>query len=317
MTATPVPFDFGLDHGAFVAVRPRTWRRILRNPRLVAAAALLGVLLIGAILTAFVPAIERHSPTDQSLDELHAGPSYEHPFGTDNLGRDTWSRAWQGLRISLKVGIGVELLVLLVGVAIGATAALAGRFVDGVLMRFTDVMYAFPDLLAVLVLRSVLGSREWPILGTGDPQIPGLPGPMLQVILAIALVAWVTVARLVRGQVLALRDIEYVVAARALGAGPIRVFLRHLLPNVSGTLIVAAAFGIPAAIFAEATLGFIGFGLPAPNASLGTLVADGYTYFRINTWMIVVPAVAIALVMLGFTLLGDGLRDELDPRTRR
>ncbi len=317
MTVDPVPFEFRPGDASSYGPWASGWRRLRRSPLAIASLGVLVFLVVMSGLTAAIPAFERHEPSAQSLDELHAPPSLDHPFGTDNLGRDTWARAWAGLRISLKVGLGVELLVVVIALAIGSAAALGGRWVDGALMRFADVMYAFPDLLAVLVLRSVLSSREWPILGTGDPQVPGLPGPLLQVILAIALVAWVTLARMVRIQLRAMRSVEYVVAAQAIGASPVRVVVSHMLPNIAGPIIVAATFGIPAAIFAEAVLGFIGFGLPPPTASLGTLVADGYTYFRVNTWMILIPSVAIALLMLCFTFLGDGLRDALDPRSNR
>ena len=184
-------------------------------------------------------------------------------------------------------------------------------------MRFADLMYAFPDLLAVILVKSVLSQRDWPIIGSGDPQIPGLEGTLIQVILAIALVGWITLARLIRGQMLALREADYVLAATALGASSRRVVFVHMLPNTLGPVIVALSFGIPAAIFAEARLGFIGFSLPPPVASLGTLVRDGFTTYRVNQRGLIVPCAAIATLMLCFTFLGDGLRDALDPRTRR
>lgn len=306
--------------------RPRSessnlWAEVLGRMRgnvlAVIAAVTLALLVAVSFLGAAAPFVSRYEPGEQDLENLQSGPSADHFLGTDQLGRDQWARTLDGIRISLTVGVTVEVLVLLIALAIGSAAALCGRFIDGMLMRFTDVMYAFPDLLGVIVLRSVLESREWPIIGDGDPQIPGLPGDLLQVILAIAFVAWVTLARLIRSQVLLLAQEEYVLAARAMGASTSRVLLLHILPNALGPIIVAVMFGIPAAIFAEAVLGFIGFGLPPPSASLGTLVADGYTYFRVNAWMAITPAVAMALLMLCFSLLGDGLRDALDPRARR
>ncbi len=184
-------------------------------------------------------------------------------------------------------------------------------------MRFTDLMYAFPDLLAIILMRAVLSQRDWPIIGSGNPQIPGMPVPLLQVVVAISFVSWVTLARLVRGQMLSLKDAEYVLAAQSMGASTRRVVFSHMLPNTLGPVIVAVTFGVPTAIFAEAFLGFIGFGLPPPTASLGTLVAEGQSFVRVNEWLVVVPSVAIAILMLCFTFLGDGLRDALDPRTRR
>jgi oligopeptide transport system permease protein len=293
------------------------FQRLRKNRLAVVAGVVLCTIMLVATLAGVVDAVGRYRPSEQQYVEILTGPTSSHWFGTDNLGRDTWARVWAGTRISLKIGIGTQVVVLAIGIAIGAGAALGGKLTDNLLMRFTDLMYAFPDLLAIILMRAVLSQREWPILGTGDPQIPGLPGPLLQVILAISFVSWVTLARLVRGQMLALREAEYVLAAQAMGASTRRIVFTHMLPNTLGPVIVAVTFGVPTAIFAEAFLGFIGFGLPPPTASLGTLVAEGQGYVRVNQWMVIWPSVAIALLMLSFTFLGDGLRDALDPRTRR
>ena len=293
------------------------FQRLRKNRLALISAIILATVIAMATLAGTVDAIGRYRPSEQQYVEILQGPTSSHWLGTDNLGRDTWARVWAGTRISLKIGIGTQVVVLAIGIAIGAGAALGGRTTDNLLMRFTDLMYAFPDLLAIILMRAVLSQREWPIVGTGDPQIPGLPGPLIQVILAISLVSWVTLARLVRGQMLALRDAEYVIAAQSMGASTRRIVFSHMLPNTLGPVIVAVTFGVPTAIFAEAFLGFIGFGLPPPTASLGTLVAEGQRFVRVNEWMVVVPSVAIAVLMLCFTFLGDGLRDALDPRTRR
>jgi oligopeptide transport system permease protein len=295
----------------------QAWQRLLRNKLAVVSGAVLITILVLAVLTAAVPAIEAHSPHEQQYEIVQSGPTAEFPLGTDNLGRDNWARVWEGMRISLKIALGTQTLVLIFGLAVGAGAALGGKFSDNLLMRFTDLMFAFPDLLAIIIMRAVLTERNWPLVGSGDPQIPGFPGALMQVILAIAFVGWVTLARLVRGQMLSLREADYVRAAESMGASTRRVVFSHMLPNTLGPVIVAITFGIPLAIFAEAVLGFIGFSLPPPTASLGTLVFDGYTYYRVNAWMIIVPSVAIATLMLCFTFLGDGLRDALDPRTRK
>jgi oligopeptide transport system permease protein len=218
---------------------------------------------------------------------------------------------------SLKVGIGGIAIVLVIGVAVGMLAALGGRWSDGILMWFTDLAFAFPDILAVILLRQVLLDRSWPIVGEGDPQIPGFPSPLLVTILAVSFVAWVTVARLVRGQMLAIKEQDYVTAARAVGAGQWRIVRSHMLPNALGAVIVAATFGIPSLIFVEATLGFLGLGVAPPEASLGTLINDGLDSIRNNHWEILFPVLAVATLMLTFTFLGDGLRDALDPRTRK
>ena len=243
---------------------------------------------------------------DQDYDHLQEGPSSSHFFGTDNLGRDNWARVLAGVSISLQIGIGTQIVVLLIGLVVGATAALGGRFTDNVMMRLTDITYAFPDLLFIILMRSVLSGRDWPVIDN----------PKLQIILAIAFVNWTIIARLVRGQMLSLAERDFVLAARALGASPWRVVVQHMLPNSLGPVIVAVTFGIPIAIFAEAALGFIGFGLPPPTASLGRLVSDGYAYMQVNYWVAVFPAAAVAMLMLCFTFVGDGLRDALDPRMR-
>jgi oligopeptide transport system permease protein len=165
-------------------------------------------------------------------------------------------------------------------------------------MRVTDIAYAFPDLLLIILVQATFGGGLW------------------QVILAISSVAWTTVARLVRGQMLSLKETDYVLAARTLGASQVRIVGFHILPNTLGPVIVALTFAIPSAIFAEAVLTFIGAGLPPPTASLGRLVNDGYSLVQVNAWIVTFPALAIGLLMLSFTFIGDGLRDALDPRTR-
>jgi oligopeptide transport system permease protein len=294
-----------------------TLGRLARHRMAFAALVVLAVVVLLAYGAAAFPALERHHPHAQQYERVHSGPTADHFLGTDQLGRDLWARAWEGTRIALTVGLGTQVLVLVVGVAVGTGAVLAGRTGDGILMRFTDLVFAFPDLLGVILLRAVLSERGWPIAGSGEPQLPGLPGTLLQVIVAIGFVSWVTLARLVRGQLLATRELDYVVAARALGASERRVVFRHMLPATTGTVIVALSFGIPAAIFAEATLAFIGLGVPPPSASLGTLVLDGYTSYRANPWMLGVPCATLALLMLCFAFLGEGLREACDPRSRR
>ncbi len=280
----------------------------LRQNRLAMAALIVVLLMVALTVSAnFFSFVSRYDALYfQDHSRLQEGPSRTHIFGTDNLGRDNWSRVVKGIGISLQIGLGTQFVVLLIGLMVGSLAAFGGRFLDNVLMRFTDMAYAFPDLLFIILLRSVLQNRDWPVLGN----------PKILMILAIALVNWTIIARLVRGQMLSLSQRDYVVAANAMGASRWRVVTRHMLPNALGPVIVAATFGIPIAIFAEAALGFIGLGLPPPTPSLGRLVVDGYNYIQINYWIAVFPAGAIALLMLCFTFLGDGLRDALDPRMR-
>ncbi|MEX0782752.1 MAG: ABC transporter permease [Dehalococcoidia bacterium] len=297
------------------------WLQAMDRLRRNKVAVLAGVVLITVTVLAFgtelFPAIERYPPHDQQFEQLLAKPNADHWLGTDNLGRDTWARVWEGMRISLKIGIGTQIVVLVIGLSVGACAALGGKFSDNILMRLTDLIYAFPDLLAIILMRAILTERDWPIIGSGSPQIPGLPGILVQVIVAIGIVSWATLARLVRGQMLDLKNADYVLAARAIGARSPRIVFTHMLPNTLGPVIVAVTFGIPAAIFAETFLGFIGFGLPPPTASLGTLVREGQQFVRVSEWMVIVPSLAIAVLTLCFTFLGDGLRDALDPRTRK
>ncbi len=281
------------------------FQRLIRNRLAMGALIVLVLLGVLAVTGNTIGWVQRYDPAfDYDRSALKEGPSLDHFFGTDNLGRDNWSRVLQGLLISLQVGLGVQGVVVVIGLLVGGTAALSGRFGDNVLMRITDLAYAFPDLLFIILIRAVLFGRDWPIIGN----------ERLLVIFAISFVSWTTVARLVRGQMLSLAERDYVIAARAIGASQRRIVFQHMLPNTLGPVIVAITFGIPIAIFAEAVLAFIGFGLSPPTASLGTLVESGYRFIIETEWMLIPPAVVIALLMLCFTFLGDGLRDALDPR---
>ncbi len=281
------------------------FRRLIRNRLAMGALIVLILLGILAVTGNTIGWVQRYDPAfDYDRSALKEGPSWDHFFGTDNLGRDNWSRVLQGLLISLQVGLGVQVVVVVIGLLVGGTAALTGRFGDNILMRITDLAYAFPDLLFIILIRAVLFGRDWPIVGN----------ERLLVILAISFVGWTTVARLVRGQMLSLAERDFVIAARAMGASQRRIVFQHMLPNTLGPVIVAITFGIPIAIFAEAVLAFIGFGLSPPTASLGTLVESGYRFIIETEWMLIPPAVVIALLMLCFTFVGDGLRDALDPR---
>jgi oligopeptide transport system permease protein len=275
--------------------RSELWRHLLRN-KLAVAGALVILLFAGAALLA--PFFVTYHYAHQNYDAIYQGPSRAHWLGTDALGRDILSRLLQGARISLSVGMLTQVIVLALGLAVGMTAALGGRFLDNTLMRLTDIAYAFPDLLFIILLRAVFG------------------GSVFMIILAIALVQWTTIARLVRAQFLTLKERDFALAARSLGAGEMRIAVRHLLPNSLGPVIVALAFGVPQAIFAEASISFIGIGVNPPLPSWGSMVQDGYQAIFAYPHVVLAPAIAIAVVMLGFTFLGDGLRDALDPRIR-
>jgi len=313
------PFDFTQQQ--FASKQRGLWglafQRLVRNRLAFIAAIVLITITVVATVAQFVPAVERHGATEQQYLVVNKGPDSEYWLGTDVLGRDMWARLMYGTLFSLKIGIGTQVIVLVIGITVGMGAALAGKISDTILMWITDLAYAFPDLLAIILLRQVLFGRDWPIIGTGDPQLPGLPAPVLSTILAISLVSWVTIARLVRGQMLSIKEQDYVLAARSIGASPWRIVRAHMLPNTLSTVIVAVTFGTPLAIFAEGALGFIGLGVPSPYTSLGALMGEGYTNLFVNNWQVLWPAIMVAVLMLSFTFLGDGLRDALDPRTRK
>ncbi len=294
----------------------QAWQRLLRNRLAVIAGAILLVIGTVALAADVSDTVRRYDPTVPDFQATEQNPSWDHWLGTDTLGRDLWARVLQGTLFSLKIGLVTQLIVLLIGVTVGMAAALAGRTSDTLLMWLTDLAYAFPDLLAIILFRQVLLGRDWPIIGSGDPQIPGFNGVLLVTVLAISFVSWTTVARLVRGQMLSINQQDYVTAARALGASPWRIVRVHMLPNTLSAVIVSATFGIPLAIFAEATLGFIGLGVPPPNASLGSLIGSGLDSIQVHPVQLLWPTLMVATLMLCFTFLGDGLRDALDPRTR-
>ncbi len=271
-------------------------RRFARNRAAVAGLIMIAVFGLLALLA---PWVDHHPPTAQHLTATMQQPSAHFWLGTDQLGHDQYSRLVHGARVSLTIGVVTQLIAVGLGVCVGMAAGLGGRKADTTLMRLTDVAYAFPDLLMIILLVSVFGSS------------------VSMMILAIALVSWMTIARLVRGQVLSLQQEDFVLAARAMGASPWRIAWRHLLPNVMGPVIVAATFGVPAAIFAEAALSFIGLGLPEGTSSWGRLVYDvqAYNYIANAPYLALSSCLAVAVTMMSFSFIGDGLRDALDPRS--
>jgi oligopeptide transport system permease protein len=232
--------------------------------------------------------------------------SPNHLLGTDQLGRDLFSRMLDGARISVTVAFVVQMVIIFIGVPLGALAGWYAGMLDSTIMRFTDVIYAFPDLLFIILLSVVF--KETPF----GQALDGL----FLVFVAIGLVGWVTVARLTRGQILSLRETEFVEAAKAIGVSDRNIVLKHLLPNGMGPIIVAITLGIPTAILAEATLAYIGVGVQPPRASWGSLIAEGQKSLRSDPHLVTFPAIAIALALIGFTFLGDGLRDALDPKLK-
>ena len=273
------------------------WRRLVRNRLALLGLAIVVIFFGVAIFASFIAPYGQNEVVDVRL--ISHGPSWTWPFGLDRNARDIFSRILFGAQISLMVGVVSQLVVVFIGVPVGALAGYYSGLTDNLLMRFVDVIYAIPQVLLVLLFVNWRG--------------PGLTN----VFLAIGLIGWVTVARLVRGQFLTLREQEYVKAARVAGASGPYIILRHLLPNSLTPIIVTLSFGIPAAIFTEASISYIGVGIQPPQASWGQMVGEAagkISLIQQTPHLLLFPVAAIGLTMLGFTFLGDGLRDALDPK---
>jgi len=272
------------------------WRRLKQN-RL--AMVGLWVIVAIALIAIFGPMFSPYSYSDQSLFDQNMYISREHWLGTDDLGRDLLTRIMYGARISLTVGFVASFINLTVGVVYGGISGYYGGQVDNVMMRIVEILSGIPLLLYVILLMVVLR--------------PGLQN----ILIALGLVYWLGMARIVRGQILSLKEQDYVLAARTIGADNSRIIYKHLIPNAMGPIIVTATLNIPQAIFTEAFLSFIGLGVNAPMASWGVLANDALPSFRTYPWQLFFPAIAISVTMLAFNFLGDGLRDALDPKQRK
>jgi len=273
-------------------------RRFFRNKLAVAAF----IVMMFLILTAVFADVLAPAPYDYSvLSDALQFPSRAHWLGTDSVGRDYMSRLIYGARTSLIVGFSVQAVALAIGVPLGLLAGMRGGWVDYIVMRWVEVLTAIPGVLFALFLISILGTHQ------NGPQ------SLRNVILAIGLIGWVDICRLTRAQLLSLREKDYVLAARAIGSSSFRIAGRHLLPNALAPLIVAVTLGVPAAIFAEAGLSFLGFGINEPLPSWGKMVADSNSYIRVYWHLGFFPTLMIALTMLSFAFVGDGMRDALDP----
>jgi oligopeptide transport system permease protein len=291
------------------------WRRLLKNKLAVFGLIVVVIVTIASILGPYV--IEKtfgftpdYIPSDSKLSQSYppfTGPngkfSWLHPMGTDNAGRDQLARVLQGGQISLFVGVISTLVSFLIGITYGAIAGYIGGRVDNVMMRIVDVLYSLPYLIVVIVLLSLFRSQT--------PK-----GQLVLLFVAIGATSWLTMARIVRGQVLSLKNQEFVLAARATGVSSARIIFRHLVPNTLGPVIVYATLTIPQIMLTEAFLSFLGFGVQAPLASWGSLVADGIQNIGIFPWQLICPGVTMALTLFSLNFLGDGLRDALDPQMR-
>ena len=276
----------------------RATRHLRHDPRAWIGVGVVGLLILMAIAA---PLIAGHDPLAIDLVRSLEGPSRAHWFGTDIQGRDVFARLVYGARVSLTVGIASQIIALALGVMLGLTAGYYGKWIDEIVMRLADVTLAFPTLLLLIALVAALQ-------------------PSLTVVFAtIGLVGWAGMARLVRGQVLVVRELEFVQAERALGARDIRILIRHILPSVVAPVVIAATLGVAGAIMAESSLSFLGLGVQPPTPSWGAMIADGRDLYQLRhaPWTSVFPGLAIGAAVLGFNLLGDALRDALDPRAVR
>jgi oligopeptide transport system permease protein len=272
------------------------WRRLKKN-RLAMAGLI--ILIILSLMAIFAPMFSPFSYDEQNLAATNVKPNSTYWFGTDDFGRDLWTRVWMGTRISLFVGLAAAGIDLVIGVIYGGISGYYGGKVDNIMQRFIEVIVAVPMLIIAILLIVTLGAG----MGT--------------IILAYALVGWTQMARLVRGQVLTLKENEYVLASRTLGASTSRIITKHLIPNALGIIVIQITFAVPGAIFFESFLSFIGVGINVPMASLGTLLTDGATNIRLFPHRLIFPAAIFSMILLSFNLLGDGLRDALDPKLRK
>jgi oligopeptide transport system permease protein len=273
-----------------------SWNRLKKN-----RAAFVGLIIILVLvaLAAIAPLLSQYGPYDQDLTRRFESPSSKFWFGTDEFGRDMWARVWDGTRVSLYIAFLAALLDMLLGVTYGAISASFGGRTDGVMQRVIEILNGIPYLVILVLVMLVL------------------PAGILTITIALAISFWTVMARIVRGRVLQLREQEFALASRSLGASRSRLITKHFIPNSLGPILVNLTFTIPTAIFFEAFLSFVGLGIQVPRASLGSLIADGYTQLRYYPYLTFVPAVVMSLLMISFNLLGDGLRDALDPKMRK
>jgi peptide/nickel transport system permease protein len=268
-------------------------RQLIRNRLVLVGLVIMALFVFTAV---FAPWLAPYSPFEQCLEEGLRPPTMEHPFGQDKLGRDILSRVIFGARISIWIGLAAVAVSAGIGVVLGSLAGYLGGVIDELLMRLIDILLAFPGILLAIALMAVLG--------------PSLNN----VILALCIIGWVGYARLVRGQVLAVRNYEFVTAAKVQGAGQLRIIFKHILPNIMGPLMVQITFGLAGVIVAEAGLSFLGLGTQPPTPSWGLMLNEGRQFLLVSPHLSIFPGLAIMLTVLGFNFIGDGLRDVLDPK---
>ncbi|MEK3791963.1 ABC transporter permease [Paenibacillus sp. FSL R7-0204] len=300
------PEDFrkiGIDEGQAEVIQRESlsawrdsWERLRQNKMAMTALGILGLIVLAAIIG---PWFSKFNYYSNDLLSTNKPPSSDHWFGTDDLGRDIFVRTWYGARISLIVGLAAAAIDLFIGVIYGGIMGYFGGRVDNIMNKISEILYSIPYLLVVILLLVVLE----PSLGT--------------IILALTITGWITMSWIVRGEIMQLKNREFVLASRSMGAGSKRLLFKHLLPNAVGPIIVTITLSVPNAIFAEAFLSFLGLGVQAPIASLGSMISDSLTGWMYYPWRFLFPAILISLTMLSFNIFGDGLRDALDPKLKK
>lgn len=271
------------------------WRRLRKNR---AAFAGLCIIILYALLAIFAPMFSKYSYSAMDTEAMFALPSKEHWLGCDSTGRDLWVRVWMGARVSLSIGLIAATVNMCVGALIGGLCGYYGGKLDMIVMRIVDILYGIPSLIVTILVMMVLGKGVMPL------------------IVALCIVGWIGTCRFVRGEVYRLKEQDFVLAARVLGVPDIVIILRHIIPNILGMMVTNLCMAIPGAIFQEAFLSYIGLGIAPPNCSWGMLAKEGIQYLRIHPAQIIIPAIFICTTMLALNLLGDGLRDAVDPKLR-
>jgi len=276
------------------------WRRFRRHPGAIAGSIMLGVIVLAVILAPLSP----YDPIASDIPNRLQPPSLEHPFGTDQLGRDLLTRCLYGGRVSLAVGFLVVVITLVIGVPIGAVAGYFGHWIDNVLMRFTDAALSLPSLLVLILLSAILREIDSPFFERNN---------VLTIALVIGSLSWMTNARLVRATYLTLREKDFVTAARCMGVANLRIMGRHILPNTVGPIIVASTLEMGYAIMEEAGLSFLGFGIQPPTPSWGNLLSNAQEHLAKHPWLAIFPGLMLFLTIISINYIGDGLRDAFDP----
>lgn len=271
------------------------WRRLRKN-----RAAFIGLCIIAfyILLAIFAPILSKYSFSAMSVADQHAGPSLQHWFGCDSTGRDQWVRTWMGARVSLSIGLFSATINMCVGAVIGGLCGFYGGKLDMIVMRIVDILYGIPSLIITMLVMIVLGKGVAPL------------------IIAMCIVGWIGTCRFVRGEVYRLKEQDFVLAAKVLGVSDFTIIMKHIIPNIIGMMVTNLCMSIPHAIFQEAFLSYIGLGIAPPRCSWGILAKEGIAYLRVHPHEVAIPAAIICTTMLALNLLGDGLRDALDPKLR-